>query len=111
MIMVANNIAVIMLFSLVLLTGGCGAKEDESIHEPANENALEEYSSTLLNSLSKAKKAQVQASLPAIRLQINRYQQEQGRYPDGLEDLSLPPDIPLALLDYSAETGVVSVKQ
>jgi len=100
-----------MLFSLVLLTGGCGPKEDESINEPAEENALEEYSSTLLNSLSKAKKAKVQASLPAIRLQINRFQQEQGRYPDSLADLSLPPDIPLAVLDYSAETGVVSMKQ
>ena len=98
-----------MLFSLVLLTGGCGQKEDESINEPADENALEEYSSNLLNSLSKAKKAQVQASLPAIRLQINRF--KQGRYPDSLADLSLPPDIPLAVLDYSAETGVVSMKQ
>jgi hypothetical protein len=109
--MVFNNIVVIMLFSLVLLTGGCGQKEDESINEPADENALEEYSSNLLNSLSKAKKAQVQASLPAIRLQINRFKQEQGRYPDSLADLSLPPDIPLAVLDYSAETGVVSMKQ
>ena len=100
-----------MLFSLVLLTGGCGAKDDESINEPADENALEEYSSTLLNSLSKAKKARIQASLPAIKLQINRFQQEQGRYPDNLEDLSLPPDIPRAALDYSAETGEVSLKQ
>jgi hypothetical protein len=109
--MVFKKIWVIMLFSLILLTGGCGAKDDESINEPADKNALEEYSSTLLNSLSKAKKAQLQASLPAIRLQINRYKQEQGRYPDSLEDLSLPPDIPLALLDYSAETGEVSLKQ
>ena len=102
---------VIVLFSLVLLTGGCNAKDDESINEPADDNALEEYSSTLLNSLSKAKKAKILGSLPAIRLQINRFQQEQGRYPDSLEDLSLPPDIPPALLDYSAETGEVSLKQ
>jgi len=109
--MVSKKNVVIMLFSLVLLTGGCGAKDDENINEPADENALEEYSSTLLNSLSKAKKAKIQASLPAIRLQINRFHQEQGSYPDSLEDLSLPPDIPLAALDYSAETGVVSLKQ
>ena len=101
-----------MLFSLVLLTGGCGQKEDESINEPADDGfVLFHCSSNLLNSLSKAKKAQVQASLPAIRLQINRFKQEQGRYPDSLADLSLPPDIPLAVLDYSAETGVVSMKQ
>ena len=109
--MVSKKNVVIMLFSLVLLTGGCGAKDDENSNEPADENALEEYSSTLLNSLSKAKKAKIQASLPAIRLQINRFHQEQGRYPDSLEDLSLPPDIPLTALDYSAETGVVSLKQ
>ena len=109
--MVSKKNVVIMLFSLVLLTGGCGAKDDENINEPADENALEEYSSTLLNSLSKAKKAKIQASLPAIRLQINRFHQEQARYPDSLEDLSLPPDIPLTALDYSAETGVVSLKQ
>jgi hypothetical protein len=109
--MVSKKNVVIMLFSLVLLTGGCGAKDHESINEPEDENALEEYSSTLLNSLSKAKKARILASLPAIRLQINRFQQEQGRYPDSLEDLSLPPDIPRAALDYSAETGEVSVKQ
>ena len=109
--MVSKNNVVIMLFSLALLIGGCGAKDDEGTHEPANENALEEYSSTLLNSLSKAKKAQVQASLPAIRLHINRFQQEQGRYPDSLEDISMPPDIPRAVLDYNAETGEVSLKQ
>ena len=109
--MVYERNVVILLFALVLLTGGCSAKDDESINAPAGENAREEYSSTLLNPLSKAKKAQIQASLPAIRLQINRFQQEQGRYPDSLEDLSLPPDIPPALLDYSAETGEVSLKQ
>lgn len=109
--MVSKTNVVIMLFSLVLLIGGCSAKEDESINGPADENALEEYSSTLLNSLSKAKKAKILGSLPAIKLQINRFQQEQGRYPDSLEDLSIPPDIPLALLDYSAETGEVSLKQ
>ena len=109
--MVSKIIVVIMLFSLVLLTGGCGAKDDESLNEPVDENALEEYSSTLLNSLSKAKRAKVQASLPAIRLQINSFKQEQGKYPDSLEDLSIPPDIPLAVLDYSAETGEVSLKQ
>lgn len=108
--MLSNKIGVIMLFSLVLLTGGCGAQDDESMSEPASENALEEYSSTLLNSLSKAKKARIQASLPAIRLQINRFKQEQGRYPDSLEDLRIP-DIPLVLLDYNAETGEVSLKQ
>jgi len=109
--MVSKIIVVIMLFSLALLTGGCGAKDDESLNEPVGQNALEEYSSTLLNSLSKAKRAQVQASLPAIRLQINSFKQEQGKYPDSLEDLSIPPDIPLAVLDYSSETGEVSLKQ
>ena len=109
--MVYKTIVMITLFSLILLMGGCGAKEDEGIDESANENALEEYSSTLLNSLSKAKKAKIQASLPAIRLQINRFYQEQGRYPDSLDDLSLPPDIPLAVLDYNAETGAVSLKE
>ena len=109
--MVYKTIVVIMLFSFILLTGGCGAQKDEGIDEPANENALEEYSSTLLNSLSKAKKAQIQASLPSIRLQIDRFHQEQGRYPGSLEDLSLPPDIPLAVLDYNAETGAVNLKQ
>ena len=109
--MLHKTIVVILLFSFVLFPGGCGTQEEQGIDEPANENALEEYSSTLLNSLSKAKKAQIQASLPAIRLQISRFHQEQGRYPDSLEDLSLPPDIPLAVLDYSAETGEVSLDQ
>ena len=109
--MVSRIIVVIMFFSLVLQTGGCGAKDDGRTNEPADENALEEYSSTLLDSLSKAKRAKVQASLPAIRLQINSFKQEQGRYPDSLEDLSLPPDIPRGALDYSAETGEVSLKQ
>lgn len=109
--MVSKKHVVIVLLSLVLLTWGCSAKDDESINEPVDENALEEYSSTLLNSLSKAKKAKVQASLPAIKLQINRFHQEQGMYPESLEDLSMPPDIPLAVLDYNAETGAVNLKQ
>ena len=101
--------SVIVLFMLVLLffAGGCGKGGDTSGEEPGTGNALEDYSSTLLNSLDKSKKAQIQASLPTIRLQINQFKQEKGRYPESLDELTMPA-IPLHLLSYDEETGEVS---
>ena len=100
-------VLLLLIFGLVLFAGGCGKGDDAGVESPATDNALEEYSSTLLNSLDKSKKAQIQASLPTIRLQINQFKQEKGRYPESLEELTMP-DIPLHLLSYDAETGEVS---
>ena len=97
------------MFVLLLFAGGCGTEDDTRV-EPAAKNALEDYSSTLLNSLDKAEKAGVQASLPTIRLQITQFKEEKGRYPESLEELTVP-DIPLHLLFYDAETGEVGLKQ
>ena len=102
--------AVVLLLILVLFTGGCDRGDDTEVDKPFAGNALEEYSSTLLNSLDKGKKAQVQGSLPTIRLQINQFKQERGRYPESLEELTIP-DMPLHLLSYDAATGEVSLKQ
>ena len=108
--MIIRSVVVLLIFGLVLFAGGCGKGDDTGGEEPATGNALEDYSSTLLNSLDKSKKAQIQASLPTIRLQINQFKQEKGRYPESLEELTMP-DIPLHLLSYDAETGEVSLEQ
>ena len=108
--MVARAVVVLLIFMLVLFAGGCGKGEDTMVVEPATDNALEDYSSTLLNSLDESKKAQIQASLPTIRLQINQFKQDKGRYPESLEELTMP-DIPLHLLSYNAETGEVSLEE
>ena len=100
----------LLIVSLVLFTGGCGKGDDTRVEKTATDNALEAYSSTLLNSLDKSKKAQLQASLPTIRLQLNQFKQEKGRYPESLEELTMP-DIPLHLLSYNAETGEVDLKK
>ena len=103
-------VLLLLIVSLVLFTGGCGKGDDTRVEETETDNALEEYSSTLLNSLDKSKKAQIQASLPTIRLQINQFKQEKGRYPESLEELTMP-DIPLHLLSYNEETGEVSLQK
>jgi hypothetical protein len=108
-IMITRSIVVLFIFVLMLFPGGCGKGDDTSGEEPAAGNALEDYSSTLLNSLDKSKKAQIQASLPTIRLQINQFKQDNARYPESLEELTMP-DIPLHLLSYDAETGEVGLK-
>ena len=108
--MKSRSVVVLLIFVLVFFTGGCGRGDDTGVDKPGADNALEEYSSTLLNSLDKGKKAQVQASLPTIRLQINQFKQERERYPESLEELTIP-DIPLHLLSYDAETGEVGLKQ
>jgi len=94
-----------MFIALVLLSGGCGKEEGRK-----SENPLEEYASTLLNSLDKAKKARLKASLPTLRLRINQFRQERGRYPDSLDELAVS-DLPLQLLHYNPETGEVSLKE
>ena len=108
--MVARSVVVLLIFSLVLSTGGCGEGDDTRVDAPATDNALEDYSSTLLDSLDKSKKAQIQASLPTIRLQISQFKQAKGRYPKSLEELTIP-DIPPHLLCYNEETGEVSLEQ
>ena len=107
--MVARAAVVLLIFVLVLFAGGCGKGDDTSGEGPATGNALEDNSSTLLNSLDKSKKAQIQSSLPTIRFQINQFKQEKGRYPESLEELTMP-DIPLHLLSYDAETGEVGLE-
>ena len=108
--MITRSMIVLLMLVLLFFAGGCGKGEDTREKEPATGNALEDYSSTLLNSLDKSKTAQIQASLPTIRLQINQFKQEKGRYPESLEELTMP-DIPLHLLSYDAETGEVSLEQ
>jgi outer membrane lipoprotein-sorting protein len=107
--MSARFMLLLLIVSLVLFTGGCGMGDDTGVDAPAADNALEDYSSTLLNSLDKSKKAQIQASLPTIRLQINQFKQDKGRYPESLEEITMP-DIPLHLLSYNEETGEVSLQ-
>jgi hypothetical protein len=107
--MITRTVVVLLISTLVLFTGGCGMGDQTGVDAPAGDNALEDYSSTLLNSLDKSKKAQIQASLPTIRLQINQFKQETGRYPESLEEITMP-DIPLHLLSYNSETGEVSLQ-
>ena len=108
--MIIRSMIVLLFFVLLFSTGGCGKGDETGVDAPETDNALEEYSSTLLNSLDKSKKAQIQASLPTIRLQINQFKQEKGRYPESLEEITMP-DIPLHLLSYNAETGEVSLEE
>jgi hypothetical protein len=51
--MLSKKILLIMLSAVALWTGGCAKEKSEG---PGEENAWEEYTSTLLNSLDKAKK-------------------------------------------------------
>jgi hypothetical protein len=97
----------LFIFTLLFFSGGCGKGEDT----PDPDNALEEYSSTLLNSLDKGKRAQIQGSLPTIRLQITQFKLEKGRYPESLEEITMPPEIPLHLLSYNPETGEVGLNE
>ena len=105
--MISKTILLIMLFSIVSPIGGCGKGEGG---KSGDKNPLEEYASTLVNSLSKAKKAQLKASIPTVRLSINQFKQERGRYPDALEELNIP-DLPIQLLQYDSETGEVGLRE
>ena len=108
--MLSKRVFLIILATIVLGVGGCGKERSEKTEKLDDENALEEYASTLLGSLDKAKKTQIKASLHTIRLRINQFRQERGRYPDSLEELAMP-DLPLQLLHYNPETGEVSLEQ
>ena len=108
--MVTRSVVVLLIFTLVLFAGGCSKGEDTGVDAPDSDNALEEYSSTLLNSLDKSKRARIQASLPTIRLQIDQYKMQNGRYPKSLEEITMP-DIPLQLLSYNPETGEVGLNE
>ena len=105
--MISKTILLIMLFSILVPIGGCGKGEGR---KSGDNNPLEEYASTLVNSLSKAKKAQLKASMPTVRLRINQFKQERGQYPDALEELNIP-DLPVQLLQYDSETGEVGLKE
>ncbi|KPJ59247.1 MAG: hypothetical protein AMJ42_02120 [Deltaproteobacteria bacterium DG_8] len=108
--MLSKNIVFIIFFTIVLLSGGCGERGGEKSKKPGSKNPLEEYASTLLHSLDKAKRAQLKASLPTIRLKINQFKQERGRYPDSLDELNIS-DLPLHALRYNPETGEVGLAQ
>ena len=108
--MLARKIFLIMISTVVLWTGGCSKEGDEKNTSAREKNALDEYASTLLSSLDKAKRAQLQASLPAIRLKINQFKQERGRYPDSLRELTIT-GLPVMLLHYDPETGEVSLAE
>ena len=101
----------VLIFGLLFFAGGCGKGEDTGFDAPDSDNALEEYSSTLLNSLDKGKRAQIQASLPTIRLRIDQFKLEKGSYPESLEEITMPPEIPLHLLSYNPETGEVGLNE
>ena len=108
--MVTRSVVVLLIFTLVLFAGGCNKGDDTGVDAPDSETALEEYSSTLLNSLDKSKRARIQASLPAIRLRIDQFKLERGRYPESLEEITMP-DIPLHLLSYNPETGEIGLNE
>ena len=108
--MLSKKIIWIVLFSIVFWTGGCGKEGGENTEKSGDENPIEEYASTLLNSLDKAKKAQLKASLPTIRMRVDQFKQERGRYPDSLEELNMS-DLPIQLLQYDPETGEVGLGQ
>jgi len=108
--MLSKNIVVIMFFTIVLLSGGCGSGGGEKSEQPDSKNPLEEYASTLLHSLDKAQRARLKASLPTLRLKINQFKQERGRYPDSLKELNMS-DLPLHSLRYNPETGEVDLAE
>ena len=108
--MIRRSFVVLLIFALVLFAGGCSKGEGTGEDVPDSDNALEEYSSTLLNSLDKSKRARIQASLPTIRLRIDQFKLEKGRYPESLEEITMP-DIPLQLLSYNPETGEVALDE
>ena len=93
-----------------MLIGGCDEKGSKKSERHDDKNSLEEYASNLLFSLNKAQKGQLHASLPMLRLKINRFRQEKGRYPHSLEELQIS-DPPLRLLRYDPVTGEVSVEE
>ena len=105
--MISKPILWMMFLFLVWPLGGCGKeKEGQSV----DKNPLEEYAGTLVDSLSKAKKARLKASIPTIRLRINQFKQDTGRYPDTLEELNIP-DLPVQWLQYDSETGEVDLRE
>jgi len=99
-----------MSLTIVLLGGGCSKRGDEKGEQPESVNPLEGYASNLLSSLDKAQKARLKASLPTLRLRINQFKQERGRYPDSLKELNIS-ELPLQALRYNPETGEVSLAQ
>jgi hypothetical protein len=109
-VMVTRSVVVLLIVTLMLFAGGCSKGEDTGVDAPDSDNALEEYSSTLLNSLDKSKRAGIQASLPTIRLRIEQYKMQKGRYPESLEEITMP-DIPLQFLSYNPETGEVGLHE
>ena len=109
--MVLRSVVVLLIFALGLFAGGCSKGEDTVVDATDSDNALEEYSSTLLNSLDKSKRARIKASLPTIRLQIDQFRLEKGSYPESLEEITMPPEIPLHLLSYNPETGEVGLNE
>ena len=108
--MVARSVVFLLFFVLLFFAGGCSKGEDTGVDAPDSDSALEEYSSTLLNSLDKSKRARIQASLPTIRLRIDQYKMQKGRYPESLEEIPMP-DIPLHMLSYNSETGEVGLNE
>lgn len=105
--MISKTILSIVCFFLVAPIDGCGKGEEG---KSVDTNPLEEYAGTLVHSLSKAKRAQLQASIPTVRLKINQFKQDTGRYPDVLEELNIP-DLPIQLLQYNSETGEVDLRE
>jgi len=108
--MLSKGMLIFTFFTIVLLTSGCGNGGDEKGEQPESKNPLEGYASNLLSSLDKAQRARLKASLPTLRLKINRFKQERGRYPDSLEELNIS-DLPLQSLRYKPETGEVSLAE
>ena len=109
--MVTRSVVVLLVVTLTLFAAGCSKGEDAGVDAPDSDNVLEEYSSTLLDSLDKSKRARIQASLPTIRLRIDQFKLEKGRYPESLEEINMPPDIPLHLFSYNEETGEVGFNE
>lgn len=108
--MIIKYLVPIIFFMLMLASGGCGEGGGEKGKLSESKNPLEECASTLLGSLNKAQKAQLKASLPTLRLKIDQFKQERGRYPDNLEELGFS-DLPLHALHYDPATGEVALAE
>lgn len=94
----ARTIVIFLFITICFL--GCG--EDAK-------NPAEEYGDNLINALDKAEKTTLTVNLKLIRMEIDRFKAEKGRYPKTLAELKLPNIAPRHY-QYDPATGEVAIK-
>ncbi len=90
----------LIIFILILLIVGC------------NNNPVQEYGTTLSNSLKKSQDVALQSELSSLKKSIQAFCEEKGRLPLGIEELErfINREIDREKFYYNPETGEISVR-